>query len=173
MANNKNYVLWAAILVLYAATGYLYFKTSQLQKQDALNADLSKQIEQNGKVYTYNIDEIFYAMNIIEVKKRYEEDVIKLNNELLEAEEKIKSLKDAKVKEDFSQMYLKNLKLRRDELVSNYEKAVAELSEKLNKALDEIVKEKNVPAVFVQSAIAIKTPNTVDLTQEIIAKMKR
>ena len=70
-------------------------------------------------------------------------------------------------------LYLKNLKLRRDELVSNYEKAVTELSEKLNKALDEVVKEKNVPAVFVKSAIAIKTPNTVDLTQELIAKMKK
>ena len=70
-------------------------------------------------------------------------------------------------------MYLKNLKIRRDEIVSTYEKAVADLSEKLNKALDEIVKEKNVPAVFAQNAIAIKTPYTEDLTQEIIAKMKK
>lgn len=169
MTHNKNYALWAAVLLLYAATGFLYFKVSnQPQKQE----NFAEQIEQSRKVYTYNIDEIFYAMNILEVKKRYEEDVIKLNNDLLEAEKKIKSLKDAKVKEDFSEMYMKNLKLRRDELVSNYEKAVAELSEKLNKALDMVVKEKNVPAVFVQSAIAIKTPDTVDLTQEIIAKMK-
>lgn len=70
-------------------------------------------------------------------------------------------------------MYMKNLKLKRDEIVGNYEKAVAELSEKMNKALDEIVKERKVPAIFVQSAIAIKTPDTVDLTQELISKMKK
>ena len=29
-------------------------------------------------------------------------------------------------------MYMKNLKLKRDEIVGNYEKAVAELSEKMN-----------------------------------------
>ena len=112
-------------------------------------------------------------MNIIEVKKNYEESLVKLNDELIETEKKIKSLKDAKVQKDVLQTYLKSLKIKRDEIVSNYEKAVAELSEKMNKALDAVVKEKNVPAIFVQNAIAIKTPNTVDLTQDIIAQMKK
>lgn len=169
MADKKFYVLGAAVALLYVGMGCLYLKVSQPASQE----NVLEQIKESRKVYTYNIDEIFRAMNILEVKKRYEEDVVKLNNDLLEAENKIKSLKDAKVKEDFADMYMKNLKLKRDEIVGSYEKAVAELSEKMNKALDEIVKEKNVPAIFVQSAIAIKTPDTVDLTQEIIAKMKK
>ena len=168
MTDKKFYILGAAVAVLYLGMFGLYFKTSHTSQNDIL-----QQIEQSRKVYTYNIDEIFQAMNILEVKKRYEEDVVKLNNDLLEAEKKIKSLKDAKVKEDFADMYMKNLKLKRDEIVGNYEKAVAELSEKMNKALDEIVKERKVPAIFVQSAIAIKTPDTVDLTQELISKMKK
>ena len=169
MANKKFYVLGLAVALLYVATGYLYYKTCGKNNP----SEAVQQIEQSNKIYTYNLDEIFYAMNIIDAKKRYEEDIVKLNNDLLEAEKKIKSLKDAKVKEDFSDMYLKNLKLRRDEIIGTYEKAVADLTEKMNKALDEVVKEKNVPAVFVPNAIAIKTPNTVDLTQEIILKMKK
>lgn len=168
MTDKKFYILGAAVAVLYLGMFGLYFKTSRISQNDIL-----QQIEQSRKVYTYNIDEIFYAMNIIEVKKNYEESLVKLNDELIETEKKIKSLKDAKVQKDVLQTYLKSLKIKRDEIVSNYEKAVAELSEKMNKALDAVVKEKNVPAIFVQNAIAIKTPNTVDLTQDIIAQMKK
>jgi len=168
MTDKKFYILGAAVAVLYLGMFGLYFKTSRTSQNDIL-----QQIEQSRKVYTYNIDEIFYAMNIMEAKKNYEESLVKLNGELLETEKKIKSLKDAKVQKDVLQTYLKSLKIKRDEIVGNYEKAVAELSEKMNKALDAVVKEKNVPAIFVQSAIAIKTPDTVDLTQEIIAEMKK
>jgi len=168
MTDKKFYILGAAVAVLYLGMFGLYFKTSRISQNDIL-----QQIEQSRKVYTYNIDEIFYAMNIIEVKKNYEESLVKLNDELIETEKKIKSLKNSKVQEDVLQTYLKSLKIKRDEIVSNYEKAVAELSEKMNKALDAVVKEKNVPAIFVQNAIAIKTPNTVDLTQDIIAQMKK
>ena len=169
MADKKFYVLGAAVAVLYVATGVLFYQVRSASNQDAL----LQKIEQGSQVYTYNLDRIFEAMNIAEAKKQYEESVIGLNNELLQAEEKIKSLKDAKVKEDFSEMYLKNLKLRRDEIVSNYEKAVAGLNEKFTKALEEIVHEQNLPAVFLSGAIAVKTEKTVDLTDQIIAKMKK
>jgi len=167
MAGKKNYVLTMAVLLLYVMIGFLFYQTNVSKKV------IVQQINESRKVYTYNLDRIFEAMNVVEAKKRYEESVIGLNNELLEAEKKIKSLKDAKVKEDFSEMYLKNLKIRRDEIVSTYEKSVADIGEKFNNALKEIVDEQDLPAVFLPSSIAVKTSHTVDLTDEIIAKMKK
>ena len=106
-------------------------------------------------------------------KQKFDEEILKLNDELLEAEEKIKKIKDAKVKEDFSDVYLKNLRMKRDELVNNYQNSIKDLTQKINQALAEIAKEKDVPAVFLKSAIAVQTPYVVDLTDEIAERLQK
>ena len=42
-----------------------------------------------------------------------------------------------------------------------------------HQALVEIAKEKDVPALFLKSAIAIKTHYVVDLTNEVVKKVKK
>ena len=158
----------SAFLIL-CAFGGLGYKVHGLQKQiSAQNA----QIEESKKVYVYSLDDVLKGANVIEIKRKFEDEIIKLNDEVFDAEKKIKSLKDAKVKEDFSTMYLNNVKMKRDELLANYEKTIKELTTKVNKAVGEIAKEKNVSVIFIKNAIAVKTPYVVDVTDEVIKKLK-
>ena len=110
-------------------------------------------------------------INAVDEKVQMEEKILKLNNELMEAEKKIKSLKNAQVKEDFSDMYLKNLRMKRDEILENYEKSLGDITDRINSALNEIAKEKNVSTIFVHSVISVKTPYVVDVTDEVSAKI--
>jgi hypothetical protein len=149
--------------------------TAQQQKlaqYDAQQKELKTAIENNRKIYVYSLEDVLLKVDILDNKKKFEEEVIKLNDELLEGEKKIKSIKNAKVKEDFSDVYLKNLRMKRDELLADYQKIVEELTEKINQALAEIAKEKQVSVVFLKSAIAVQTPDVIDLTDEIAARVK-
>ena len=172
---NKKYLPHAvalAIIALYAGLGYLFYLykgLSDAQDDTAIQA----QIAESKKIYVYNLEEVLRKINAIEAKKQFEDEIIKLNDELLEAEKKIKSLKDAKVKEDFSEVYLNNLRMKRDELVNNYERNIEELTAKINAALSSIAEERNIPTIFVQNAIALNTNFVVDLTDEIVARVQK
>ena len=145
-------------------------KLDALQK--VMHQDMQKEVAESRKIYVYNLEEVLRKANALETKKQFEDDIIKLNDELTEAEKKIETLKSAKVKEDFSDVYLNNLKMKRDDLVNNYEKNIDELTTKINKALNDIAQEKGVTAIFVYSAIAVNTENVIDLTDEIAERIK-
>ncbi|MBO4294044.1 MAG: hypothetical protein J5896_01200 [Alphaproteobacteria bacterium] len=173
---KKNYTLIATaacFVVLFCCVVCLGVKLSHTNKK---LAEMSKQIQyqfsQNSKIYTYDLQKVATTLNIAEKKQQYEADIIQLNNDLVEAEKKIKTLKDAKVKEDFAEVYLKNLKMKRDEIVKTYENSMQELTMKLNKAMEDVVREKNIPMVYFQSALAVKTPHTVDVTADVLQKLK-
>lgn len=135
-------------------------------------AEQQNQIQVNRKILFYNLEEVLRATNAINAKTEFEGEIIKLNDEVFAAEKKIKSLKDAKVKADFSDVYLNNLKLKRDDLVAKYEQNIKELTDKINAALVDVAKENNASVIFVQSALAVNTPETQDVTDEIIKKIK-
>jgi len=63
--------------------------------------------------------------------------------------------------------------MKRDELVNNYQNSIKDLTQKINQALAEIATEKDVPAVFLKSSIAVQTPYVVDLTDEIAERLKQ
>ena len=132
-----------------------------------------KSIEENKKIYVYSLDEVLLKSEVVETKQKFDAEIVKLNDELLTAEKKIKSLKNAKVKIDFTDMYLKNLRIKRDELIENYQKTVEEMTKKINAALEEIIKEKNIPAIFVKKAVAVPSPYIIDITGEVIEKIKK
>lgn len=163
--NKKTYsVLTALSIVLaYIGLGACFYQ----------NRILTQKIENARKIYVYDLQEVIRHTGIAEAKQKYEQDVISLNEDLLAAEKKIKSLKDAKVKEDFSEVYLKNLRLKRDELVENYEKSISELTGKINVALAEIAKEKDTSAIFVRDIIVVKTPYVEDVTDDVIKHLKK
>ena len=135
-------------------------------------SDMQEQIKNSRTVLFYNLDAVLRATDAVNAKTQFEGEIIKLNDEVFAAEEKIKSIKDAKVKADFSDVYLNNLKMKRDDLVKKYEQNVKALTDKINNALADVAKENNAAAIFVQNALAVNTPETHDVTDEIIAKIQ-
>lgn len=156
-------------LIILGGFGYFGAKIHCLQGQ--IKAQQAE-IDSSKKIYVYNLEEVLRSVNAGEAKTQFESEIIKLNDEVFAAEKKIKSLKDAKVKEDFSDIYLNNLKMKRDELVANYEKKIKEITDGINNALGLIAKEKDVSVIFVQSSIAVKTPYVVDVTPDIVKRIK-
>lgn len=130
-------------------------------------------IEQSRKVYIYSLDEVLLKTDMVEKKQKFDTEIVALNKELLRGEKKIKSLKDAKVKLDFSEVYLKNLRMKRDELVENYKKSVEEITQKINTAMREVVEEKKINVVFFKNAVAADSPYVIDITNEIIEKIEK
>lgn len=164
-ACNIKTIIISSVVALFALSyiglGYLWHQ-NQLLTQEIINS---------RKVYVYDLQKVLLSTNLVETKQQYEQDIVKLNNELLAAEKKIKTLKDAKVKEDFSTVYFSNLRLKRDELVSQYEKNVQETTNKINAALSEIAKQQNISTIFVSDMIVVKTPYIIDVTNEVIEKI--
>lgn len=174
--SSSNAFLIFSIALLYVGLGglaYLYSSQKSVDNSQAVQQSLQAQINENKKIYIYNLEEVLRKINALETKKKFEDEIIKLNDELLEAEKKIKSLKSAKVKEDFAEVYLNNLRMKRDEIVDNYEKNIEELTSKINAALAEIAQEKNIPTIFVQQAVALNTNFVVDLTDEVAARIQK
>ena len=157
-----------AFLVLFMF-GYSNIKIIHLQNR---LTEQTQQLEQARKVYVYDLENVLKGLNVLEIKRKFEDEIIKLNDEVFAAEEKIKSLKNAKVKEDFSTMYLNNIRMKRDDLLANYDKTIKELTDKINKVVGEIAKEQNVSVIFMKNAIAVKTPYVVDITEEIISRVR-
>jgi len=162
-----NFFLSVLLLIMLAGGGYLFWQNQQLSQQ------LGRQIEENRKVYIYSLDEVLLKVEALESKRKFEEDVTKLNDELLEAEEKIKNIQDANLQEDFSVVYLKNLRMKRDDLVNNYQKSIEDLTTKINEALASIAKEKDISVVFLKSSIAATSPYVVDITEEVVNRIKK
>ena len=175
---NNNRIIITLFAVMICAIGYLYHSVGKLQENQKLNStqtvqSIEKQISESRKIYIYNLEEVLRKINAVDEKVQMEEKILKLNNELSVAEKKIKSLKNAKVKEDFSDMYMKNLRMKRDEILENYQKTLGDITDRINTALNEIAQEKNVSAVFVHSAIAVRTPYVEDITDEVVARVQK
>lgn len=174
MADNNTkgikYVVSCICLLvglLIVALGYIY---SEFIEQEKVMANL---INNNRRVYVYNLEEVLIRLDVQGKKLKFDNSIVKLNNELMDGEKKIKNIKKADVQEDFSDVYLSNLRMKRDELVEEYQKSVEKLNDRIKQALIEIAKEKDAPAIFLKSAVAIKTPHVVDLTNEVVKKVKK
>lgn len=153
--------------LLCIAVGSIYFQYVSQQKEFA-NA-----LNENRKVYVYSLEEVLVKVEAISNKQKFDEDILKLNDELMKGKEKIKNIKNAKLQEDFSDVYLKNLRMKRDDLVSNYQKSIKDLTGKINAALADIAKERDISAVFLKSALAVSSPHVVDLTDEVAARVQK
>ena len=165
---KKNIWLFCATLLF----SYCLIMSFYICRLNSKVSDMQEQIQNSRIVLFYNLDAVLRATNAINAKTEFESEIIKLNDEVFAAEEKIKSIKEAKVKADFSDVYLNNLKMKRDDLVKKYEQDIKALTDKINNALAEVAKENNAVVIFVQNALAVNTPETHDVTDEIIAKIQ-
>ncbi len=141
--------------------------TSQIEDK------LAKRVDDNRKIYVYNMEETLLAAGIPASSQQFESDIASLEREVADAQEKIKTLKEAQVKEEFSDMYLRSLKMRRDELINKYSESMQVVLDAINQALEEVARENNVHTIFLSSAIAISTEYVVDVTPQVIEKMKQ
>lgn len=161
MKNSKNmYFVLCGVILIFAVVygGY---------------RSLLNKVELNRKIYVYNMDEVLIQTGFVDSKKKFDEDVLKLNDEVMAAEKKIKNLKNEKVKNDFATVYLDSLKLKRNELIDNYQKQIEELTNKINKNLKIIAAEKNAPTIFNKSSIAVMTNDVIDVSAELVDKIKQ
>lgn len=147
-----------------ASVAYMQYLTNQ---------KLEQQVIESRKVYIYSLEDVLRKIDAVQTKQKFEADILELNKELVAAEEKIDSIKKAQVKADVSELYLKNLRLKREELMNNYQKTLEELTKKINDAVVEIAKEKQVSAVFLKTAIAATSPYVVDISDEVAKRIKK
>ena len=178
---HKSRALWCALAIAYLALIWLAVANHSLGQRIATVEDntakmedtLARRVDDNRKIYVYNMEETLLAAGIPASSQKFETDIASLEKELADAKEKIKTLKEAQVQEEFSDMYLRSLKLRRDDLISKYSESMQSVLNSINQALEEVARENNVHTIFLSSAIAISTEYVVDVTPQVIEKMKQ
>ena len=166
------------ILACVSLIGFIVciFLINGLKKDNAQlfedNEQLHMQIQNNRKVYVYNLETVLSDIGAAEAKQKFEKDVDKLNKEVIAAEKKIKNIKDAKAKAEFSEVYFKSLRLKRDNLVEDYNKSLQELLKKINKALAQTATDKNVATIFSSKSVAVTTEDVIDVSADIVKTLK-
>ena len=154
--------------------GFYYF--------DVQNKALKAELEQNKKtvemlatelqnsqiVYTYNLEAVVASSNLVTLKQQFETKINELIKEVDDAQKKIKNMKKSKVKDDFSDVYMKSLKLKRDETIKAYDETMIQATENINVAVKEIALAKGAKTVFNARAIALTSEYTIDITPEVI-----
>ena len=164
-------ILFLAIMSLAA---YQYLENQTMKDEFAAKiASLESENKGPQMIYVSCLEEAMVGINAAEEKNYFEQEALRLSDEVTAAEEKIMSIKDKNVQEDFSDVYLNSLRLKRDNLVEEYHKMLEDLSNKVNKSLEEIAAEKNASTIFLKSMIAVNTPYVVDVTPELVAKLKQ
>lgn len=173
----KKYIsqIIQGLFIIFAI--YLLHENAVLKQQIAAQSQeisaAQAELKSARTVYVYSLEEAMVGISAADKKEKFRQEVVKLNDEVMSAEKKIKSLKDKDVKEDFSDVYLNSLRLKRDNLVEEYQNMLEELRDKVNNGLDEIATEKNVNAIFLKSSVAVMTPYVVDVTPELVEKLKK
>lgn len=150
-------VAFLAVVTCYVQIGFLK------AQNETLRAEL-----QTNKIYYYNLENVIASSSLVGIRNDFETKLQALAVEVETAQKKIQSIKDAKVKDDFTEMYMKSLKMKRDDLLKAYDEAMIQATDNVNEALKEIAEEKNVSTIFTSKALAVTTDDTIDLTQEII-----
>ena len=143
--------------------GFIGFQQWQIHR-------LNKQIEPLQNVYIYDLEETLRGVRLDEFNREFEAKRNILNDEVSTAQSKISSLKDSKEKDDFSEVYMKSLKLKRDTMLEQYNRAIQEITDEINAKISEIAQERNALVVFDRRAVTAKTPHVIDVTEEIVKR---
>ncbi len=163
---NKDvfYLIFLTVLTVLFLTTFIYqaVQNSKFKKQVEALAFLSAR---SDIVYVYS-PEILVAQSpeIVAMKENYTKRVNELTKEIEEAGQKIKNFKNEKVKEDFSDIYLQSLIAKRNDLVGGYQQKLQEITSKVNKALENVMKANNITAVFDTKVLLGRSNKVIDIT---------
>lgn len=133
---------------------------------------LSKNVEDNRKIYVFNMDETVKNVGLQETNQKFEQDINDLDAQVKEAQATITSLKDEAMKVKILNLSIKPLQIKRDDLLDAYAKSMQSALTLINEALAEISTENNVPTIFMNKAVAVNTNYVVDVTSQVVEKVK-
>lgn len=134
---------------------------------------LQQQIEANRFVYVYDVNKLVaMSPNLAAIRQNYDAKIAQLSEQVDAAVDKLNKMKDKKAKAEYSEVYLNSLSLKRNDLIEEYQRALKDAGEKINAALIEVANQKKVNAVFSASAIAVKTGDVVDITNDVLNAVK-
>ena len=163
---NKDvfYFIFLAVLTILFLTTFVF--------QSVQNSKFKKQIEalallsaRGDIVYVYSPETLVaQSPEIVAMKENYTRRANELTKEIEEAGKKIKNLKNEKVKEDFSDLYLQSLIAKRNDLVGGYQQKLQEITSKVNQALENVMKANNITAVFDTKVLLGHSNKVIDIT---------
>lgn len=156
---NKYTFLAVMVIILAVLNIYSLIKLHQLNK-----------IVDN--TYVYNMEAVLMQTGLADENRKFEADMANLEKEIDEAERKVKSMKDKKLQNEYREMYMKSLTLKRDTLVEEHEKFMKSLLKNINKALSEVAREKNMKVILSNKAVVYSTNYVTDITPAVAAKLK-
>ncbi|MBO6281898.1 MAG: hypothetical protein J6N49_05150 [Alphaproteobacteria bacterium] len=162
-------MLTVALLAVVIGSGCGFYYFNQQLKQAQNNVEkLSAELQNSQIVYIYNLEAVVASSNLVMLKQEFETKINELIKEVDDSQQKIKNMKNAKVKDDFSDVYMKSLKLKRDETIKAYDETMIQATENINLALKEVALAKGAKTIFNAKAIAFTSKYTVDITPEVI-----
>ncbi len=161
-----KWVEYLFVIVLFGVFGW------NIKHQQVQINKLQQQIAQIQYVYVYDLEEVLRGVRLDDLNREFEAKINILNNEVSSAQDKISNLKNSKVKDDFSDVYLKSLKLKRDSMIQEYSRTLQNITAEINEKVTELAQEKSAPVVFDRRFITARTPLVIDLTDEIIGRIK-
>ena len=156
-------VLKAIIFLLFC--GIIGFQQSHIKR-------LENQVENSRYVYVYDVEEVLRGIRLDDLNREFEAKISILNQEVSSAQDKISTLKNSKVKEDFSDVYLKSLKLKRDNMVKEYGRMLQNITNEINEKVTGLALDNGIAVVFDKRFITVRTPQVIDLTDEIIRQVQ-
>ena len=142
--------------------------------QKTVRKDSASRLAARRKImaYVYDLQDTLRGLRVDELNAEFEAKINILNHEVLTAQNKISSLKDANIQADFSDVYLNSLKNKRDTMIKEYNDTLQEITDRINQNLVQIAHEKNTPTIFNKQTIGAFTPDVIDITAEIVQRIQ-
>ena len=142
------------------------------QNLATMENNLTQNVDNNRKIYVFNMDETVKGIGLQETNQKFETDINDLDAQVKEAQATIKDLKDEVMKQKILNLTIKPLQMKRDDLLNAYSKSMQETLAQINVALAEIATENNVPTIFMSKSVAVNTNYVVDVTEQVVEKIK-
>lgn len=179
---NRLFYLSLLIAAFGIASFGFFYMQNQILKQRiyALEDQISKMdntfsynVDDGRKIYVFDIDKAIEGIGLHETSHKFEEDIYSLDQQVKEAQETIKDIKEEKVKNKVLNLSIKPLQMKRDELLEAYSKSTQSALNNINKALAEIAAGDNIPTIFMNKSVAVNTNYVIDVTDRVIEKVKQ
>ena len=175
-----NYAGVAAVILLLLCGGILLLQNRNLNKRLAvleqnitqMEGNFTQNVDNNRKIYVFNMDETVKGIGLQDANQKFESDINDLDAQVKDAEATIKGLKDEAMKTKILNLSIKPLQMKRDDLLEAYSASMQKYLQQINDALAQIATEKNIPVIFMNKAVAVNTNYVVDVTAEVIEKVK-
>lgn len=152
-------ILIAALIICVCLLGYNTYEVQRL-----------KHVVDH--TFVYNMEEVLMQTGLADENRKFEANMADLEKEIDKAEKKVNSMKDKKLQQEYREMYMKSLTLKRDNLIEEHEKFMKSLLKNINKTLSEVAKKHHVKVIFNNKAVIFSTKYVTNITPLVTAKLK-